>query len=118
MGSMGYACWAPSPQVGIGRSDVRDLNAMLVVFVVVVVEHYAEFGVKRRLGRGHLIVLDERLNRSSPSLKSLSERNTGVYNENLAALHCQFKKCDLVQLKFPQEAHMEIPSRMVSSREG
>ena len=85
MGSMGYACWAPSPQVGIGRSDVRDLHAMLVV------EHYAVFGVKRRLCGGHLIVLDERLNRSSPSLKSLSEWNKGVQNENLAALHCQFE---------------------------
>jgi hypothetical protein len=42
MGSMGYACWAPSPQVGIGRSDVRNLHTMLVVVVVVVVvEHYA-----------------------------------------------------------------------------
>jgi hypothetical protein len=116
MGSMGYACSAPSPQVGMGRSDVRDLHAMLVV---VVVEHYAVFEVRRRLGGGHLIVLDERLNRSSPSLRSLWERNTGVQNENLAALHCQFEKCDLVQLNFPQqEVHMEIPSRMVSSRKG
>jgi hypothetical protein len=79
MGSMVYACWVPSPQLGIGRPDVRDLHAMLVV-----VEHYAVFGVKRRLGGGHLIVLDERLNRSSPSLKSLWERNMGIQNENLA----------------------------------
>jgi hypothetical protein len=71
MGSMGYACWAPSPQVGIGRPEVRDLHAMLVV-----VEQYAVFGVKRRFGGG--------LNRSSPSLKRLSERNTGIQNENLA----------------------------------
>jgi hypothetical protein len=63
MGSLGYACWAPSPQVGIGRSDVRDLHAMLVVVVVVAVEHYAVFEVKRKLGGGHLIVLDERMNR-------------------------------------------------------